>query len=173
MYSLATVRTLFLALRSELCSIGTGVTEKVTKTFHSFLGSSSPVAWWTAGVREPMGASCVGFTWVWWWSSCVVTFGFCVPRPLRSDHLGWNEWSPCPHGFHVTWWVDLLGKWMVTVSLSPGEWIHLSWVGHRRMVWKGYRPRVLAGGHASAWLSPLAWPCTGSPKVPSGTNTTS
>ena len=47
---------------------------------------------------------------------------------------------------------------MVTVSLSPGEWIHLSWVGHRRMVWKGYRPRVrlvLAGGHASAWLSPF------------------
>ena len=34
-----------------------GVTEKVTKTFYSFLGSSSPVA---AGVREPMGASCVG-----------------------------------------------------------------------------------------------------------------
>ena len=33
MYSLATVRTLFLALWSELCSIGTGVTEKVTKTF--------------------------------------------------------------------------------------------------------------------------------------------
>ena len=30
MYSLATVRTLFSALRSELCSIGTGVTEKVT-----------------------------------------------------------------------------------------------------------------------------------------------
>ena len=47
---------------------------------------------------------------------------------------------------------------MVTVSLSPGEWIHLSWVGHRRMVWKGYRPRVrlvLAGGHASAWFSPF------------------
>ena len=43
MHSLATVRTLFLALRSELCSIRTGVTEKVTKTFHSFLGSSSPV----------------------------------------------------------------------------------------------------------------------------------
>ena len=35
----------------------TGVTEKVTKTFHSFLGSSSPVV---AGVREPMGASRVG-----------------------------------------------------------------------------------------------------------------
>ena len=48
---------LVLALRSELCSIGTEVTEKVTKTFHFFLGSSSPVA---AGVREPMGASCVG-----------------------------------------------------------------------------------------------------------------
>ena len=47
---------------------------------------------------------------------------------------------------------------MVTVALSPGEWIHLSWVGHRRMVWKGYRPRVrlvLAGGHASAWFSPF------------------
>ena len=45
---------------------------------------------------------------------------------------------------------------MVTVSLSPGEWIHLSWVGHRRMVSKGYRARVrlvLAGGHASAWFS--------------------
>ena len=38
-------KDLVLALRSELCSIGTGVTEKVTKTFHSFLGSSSPVAW--------------------------------------------------------------------------------------------------------------------------------
>ena len=63
-----------------------------------------------------------------------------------------NEWSqsPCP----------------------PGEWIHLSWVGHRRMVWKGYCPRlrlVLAGGHASAWFSFFwRWPCTGSPKVPSG-----
>ena len=61
MYSLATVRTLFWALRSE--PIGTGVTEKVTKTFHSFLGSSSPVV---AGVREPMEASCVGLTFVWW-----------------------------------------------------------------------------------------------------------
>ena len=57
--------------------------------------------------------------------------------------------------------------------------VQLSWVGHRRMVWKGYRPRVrlvLAGGHASAWLSPF-WrgPAPGaqrepkgSPKVPSG-----
>ena len=52
MYSLATVKDLVLALRSELCSIGTGVTEKVTKSFHSFLGLSSPVS---AGVREPMG----------------------------------------------------------------------------------------------------------------------
>ena len=43
---------LVLALRSELCSTGTGVTEKVTKTYHSFLGSSSPVV---AGVREPRG----------------------------------------------------------------------------------------------------------------------
>ena len=49
MYSLATVRTLFLALRSELCSIGTGVTEKVTKTFHSFLGSSSSGICWSPG----------------------------------------------------------------------------------------------------------------------------
>ena len=54
MYSLATVRTLFSALRSELCSIGTGVTEKVTKTFHSFLGSSSPI---DSGVRKPVGAA--------------------------------------------------------------------------------------------------------------------
>ena len=63
MHSLATVRTLFSALRSELCSIGTGVTEKVTKTFHSFLGSSSSVA---AGVREPMEASWVGLSWIEW-----------------------------------------------------------------------------------------------------------
>ena len=40
MYSLATVRV--HCGGSKLCSIGTGVTEKVTKTFHSFLGSSSP-----------------------------------------------------------------------------------------------------------------------------------
>ena len=34
---------------------------------------------------------------------------------------------------------------MVTVSLSPGEWIHLSWVGHRRMVfafWRGPAPQA-------------------------------
>ena len=40
----------------------TGVTEKVTKTFHSSLGSSSPVV---AGVREPMGASRV-VPWIEW-----------------------------------------------------------------------------------------------------------
>ena len=40
MYSLATVRTLFWALRSELCSIGTGVTEKVTKTSMSHCRNS-------------------------------------------------------------------------------------------------------------------------------------
>ena len=44
---------------------------------------------------------------------------------------------------------------MVRVSLSPGEWIHLSLVGHRRMVWKGTAPR-LAEGHASAWNSPFS-----------------
>ena len=59
------MRTLFLALRSELCSIGTGATEKVTKT-SSFLGSSSPVV---AGVREPM------------------EHHELVPR-LSGDHLG-------------------------------------------------------------------------------------
>ena len=91
MYSLATVRTLYLALRSKLCSIGTGVTEKVTKTFHSFLGLSSPVS---AGVREPMGASTYGGIMRWLYLGvvviilCVVTFDFCVPRPLTSDHLG-------------------------------------------------------------------------------------
>ena len=45
MYSLATVRV--YCGGSELCSIGTGVTEKVTKTFHSFFGSSSP--FWSPG----------------------------------------------------------------------------------------------------------------------------
>ena len=49
MYSLATVRTLFLALRSELCSIRTGVTEKVTKTFHSFLGIVFSGICWSPG----------------------------------------------------------------------------------------------------------------------------
>ena len=38
MYSLATVRV--YCGGSELCSIGTGVTEKVTKTFHSGLGGN-------------------------------------------------------------------------------------------------------------------------------------
>jgi len=51
--------------------------------------------------------------------------------------------------------------------------VQLSWVGHRRMVWKGYRPRVrlvLAGGHASAWLSPF-WrgPAPGAQREPKGT----
>ena len=46
--------------RSELCSVGTGVTEKVTKIDHSFLGLSSPVLF--PGVREPSGASCVGLS---------------------------------------------------------------------------------------------------------------
>ena len=61
---------------------------------------------------------------------------------------------------------------MGSVPTSLGEWIHSPWFGLGLVVWKGYRPRVrlvLAGGHASAWISPfLAWPCTGSPKVPSG-----
>ena len=39
MYSLATVRVLWG--RSELCPVGTGVTEKVTETYHSFFGLSS------------------------------------------------------------------------------------------------------------------------------------
>ena len=43
--------------RSELCSVGTGVTEKVTKIDRSFLGLSSPVLF--PGVRVPSGASCV------------------------------------------------------------------------------------------------------------------
>ena len=38
--------------------VGTGVTEKVTKIDHSFLGLSSPVLF--PGVREPSGASCRG-----------------------------------------------------------------------------------------------------------------
>ena len=45
---------------SELCSVGTGVTEKVTKIDHSSLGLSSPVLF--PGVREPSGASCVGLS---------------------------------------------------------------------------------------------------------------
>ena len=48
MYSLATVRTLFSALRSELCSIGTGVTEKVTKTFHSAEGQQPSKPTWVS-----------------------------------------------------------------------------------------------------------------------------
>ena len=39
MFSLATVRV--FCGRFELCPVGTGVTEKVTKTYHSFFGLSS------------------------------------------------------------------------------------------------------------------------------------
>ena len=47
---------------------------------------------------------------------------------------------------------------MGSVPTSLGEWIHSPWVDLRLVVWKGYRPRmrlVLAGGHASAWISPF------------------
>ena len=56
---------------------------------------------------------------------------------------------------------------MGSVPTSLGEWIHSPWVDLGLVVWKGYRPRVrlvLAGGHASAWVSPF-W--RGPPKVPS------
>ena len=53
MNSLATVRT-------RKVRAGTGVTEKVTKIDHSFLGLSSPVLF--PGVRVPSGASCVGLS---------------------------------------------------------------------------------------------------------------
>ena len=54
---------LVLALRSELCSIGTGVTETVTKTFPLlswivFSGSS-----WSPGTY---GGIMRWLTWVWW-----------------------------------------------------------------------------------------------------------
>ena len=41
--------------RSELCSVGTGVTEKVTKIDHSFLGLSSPVLFPGVRVLEKFG----------------------------------------------------------------------------------------------------------------------
>ena len=47
---------------------------------------------------------------------------------------------------------------MVSVPTSFGEWIHSPWFALGLLVWKGYRPRVrlvLAGGHASAWISPF------------------
>ena len=47
---------------------------------------------------------------------------------------------------------------MGSVPTSLGEWIHSPWFDLGLMVWKGYRPRVrlvLAGGHASAWISPF------------------
>ena len=63
MYSLATVRV--HCGGSELCSIGTGVTEKVTKTFHFFLGSSSP--FWSPGT---FGGTLGWFSLrIGWWSS--------------------------------------------------------------------------------------------------------
>ena len=47
---------------------------------------------------------------------------------------------------------------MDSVPTSLGEWIHSPWFDLGLVVWKGYRPRVrlvLAGGHASAWISPF------------------
>ena len=120
MYSLATVRTLFLALRSELCSIGTGVTEKVTKTFHSFLGSSSPVI---AGVREPMGASWVGpLDWV------VITLG-------EMNGFRLHVHSGCTVYAVHSWW-----KWMGSVPTSLGEWIHSPWLTWDSWCGKGTAP---------------------------------
>ena len=67
MYSLATVRT--VCGQFELCSVGTGNTEKVSKSNHSFLGLTSPdlrlpseasLRW--SGVWEPSGASCAGWS---------------------------------------------------------------------------------------------------------------
>ena len=67
-----------------------------------------------------MGASCVGFS--------------GITRLLQKEH----EWSPCPHGFHVT------------QVLCLHEWVCQSG--------KAYRPRVRLV---------LAMLLTGSPKVPS------
>ena len=47
MYSLATVKV--FCGRFELCPVGTGVTEKVTWTYHSFLGLSTPLLVTTYG----------------------------------------------------------------------------------------------------------------------------
>ena len=47
---------------------------------------------------------------------------------------------------------------MVSVPTSLGEWIHSPWLTWDSWCGKGYRPRVrlvLAGGHASAWISPF------------------
>ena len=47
---------------------------------------------------------------------------------------------------------------MGSVPTSLGEWIHSPWFDLGLVVWKGYRPRVrlvLAGVHASAWISPF------------------
>ena len=47
---------------------------------------------------------------------------------------------------------------MGSVPTSLGDWIHSPWFDLGLVVWKGYRPRVrlvLAGGHASAWISPF------------------
>ena len=70
------------------------------------------------------------------------------------------------YGLRCTFLVEL-----GSVPTSLGERIHSPWFHLGLVVWQGYRPRVrlvLAGGHASAWISLLVWPCTGSPKVPSG-----
>ena len=82
----------------------------------------------------------------------MVTFGFFVPRPLKSDHLA-----------------KMNGLCVRTVSTSLGERISSgnewsqslchpvsgSTCPRLAIMWKGYRPRVrlvLAGGHASAWF---------------------
>ena len=153
MYSLATVRTLFSALRSELCSIGTGVTEKVTKTFHSFLGSSSPV---DSGVREPVGASWVGLSWNEWWSSWVKWMG-SVSTSIRGVRftpyiLDGNEWFRFPR--HSVSGSILLGWW-------PGT------RGVVRVPPQG-APGACGGPCFCVVFAFLAWPCTRSPKVPSG-----
>ena len=137
MYSLATVRTLFSALRSELCSIGTGVTEKVTKTFHSFRGSSSPVA---AGVREPMGASWVGLSWIEWWSSWVKWMG-SVSTSIRGVRftlyiLGGNEWFRFPrHSVSGSTLLGLTWDSWCGKGTAPG----CAWCLRRAMLLRGFR----------------------------------
>ena len=61
---------------------------------------------------------------------------------------------------------------MGSVPTSLGEWIHSPWFDLGLMVWKGNRPRVrlvLAGAMLLRGSFFFAWPCTGSPKAPSGT----
>ena len=100
MYSLATM--MVFCGWFELCSIGTGLTEKVTKTHHSFLGLSSPLLVTTGTCRKNITCGLLRLV---RWTSGVKWWVPSPCPPIKDCFWGGSvSCARCPHGvFGLRW----------------------------------------------------------------------